>query len=75
MTHLKHSGAIRQAAHAKRTALVEILTDEPASNDGDLTEQDLLEIDRQYEARKTSGQLADDAMWRAHWTEVAMRGG
>jgi hypothetical protein len=32
MTHLKHSGPVRQAAHAKRTALVEIYSDETAAN-------------------------------------------
>jgi hypothetical protein len=52
MTHLKHSGPIRQAAHAKRTALVEILNADTASNDGDLSEADLAELDRQYEIRK-----------------------
>ncbi len=33
MAHLKHSGKVRQAAHAKRTALIEIYSDEPAVND------------------------------------------
>jgi hypothetical protein len=67
MSHLKHSGAIRQAAHAKRTALVEILSDEPASNDGDLTEAELLEIDRSFEARKD----ADCASFGQHSADRA----
>ena len=54
MAHLKHCGPIRQAAHAKRTALIEIYSDEAAANDesGDLSEADLLAIDRAYEAAK-----------------------
>lgn len=35
MAHLKHSGKVRQAAHAKRTALVEILSETVAANDAD----------------------------------------
>jgi hypothetical protein len=54
MTHLKHSGPVRIAAHAKRTALVEILSDEQAANDGDLTEQDLAEIDLTFRAIEAS---------------------
>lgn len=39
MSHLKHSGPIRQAAHAKRTALVEILSDKHAANDEPSSDQ------------------------------------
>jgi len=52
MTHLKRCGPIRAARNAKRTALVEIQGEEIAANDGDLSEQDLLEIDRSFAARK-----------------------
>ena len=46
--HLKRCGPIRQAAHAKRTALVEIFSDDAAANDGDLTLDDLAELDEFY---------------------------
>lgn len=51
MAHLKHAGPIRRASAMKRTALVEIYSDTTAAND-DLSEQDLLEIDRSFAARK-----------------------
>lgn len=73
MAHLKHSGPVRIAAHAKRAAPVEILSDETAANDGDLSEGDLLEIDKAYESRKSSGRIADEEMWRSHWAEQQMR--
>ena len=61
MAHLKHAGPIRRASAAKRTALVEILSDDVAANEGDLTEADLLEIDRQYAAAKSDGSIT---RWR-----------
>jgi hypothetical protein len=67
VSHLKHSGPIRQAAHAKRTALIEVFNSDDAANEGDLSEADLLEIDRSFEARKD----ADCASFGQHSADRA----
>jgi hypothetical protein len=69
MAHLKHSGPVRQAAHAKRTALVEILTDEPAAND-DLSEADLLAIDLAFGIRKQADPFRRGEADRAQGEEL-----